>query len=422
MTATSVVASYSRCSVTTSRLRTPGGILLAALLLAIGCWTAWLSFKAAAINIMPPTDPRLTTWAGKAPEVALDRAMVEFVTGRGAVSPATMATVGEAAKRAPLDARPFLLFAVRDLVRRPDAPVIPVLEAGRRLDGRQRWIRLLLLDRYIRAGRVDQGAREFTVLARLVTSAQAPILTELARLASAPETRPAVRRALARDPALERSLLSTLASSNPDPALLFSIASPGARASAGVPGGWGQKLVEAMVQRGQYIAARTVWQRIYGLSAADAAQLLYDAGLRGLPGSPPFNWSLASGAIGAVDLHGGEFAITYYGRDTGSLAGQLLTLPPGRYRFGYALVGGPANTRGALSWTLACADAPAAPVLLDAPLPAPANAPRRYEVQFTVPAGCRAQQLTLRGNAAEFPTEINVTISALTLGSAGPRA
>lgn len=405
---------------TKTRLARPSSLLLAATLLVAGTGTAWLAFRTAVVEILPPADPRLGAWAGKAPDAVLDRAMLEFTAGRGAVSPATLAAVGEAAQRAPLDARPYILLATRDLIRRPDAPVIPVLEAGRRLDGRQRWIRLLLLDRYVRAGRTEDAAREFAVLARLVTSAQTPILAELARLAESPETRPAVRRALARDPALERSLLATLARSNPDPALLFSIASPTARASAGVPGGWGQALIEGMVQRRRYTAARSIWQRVYGLPTAAVAQPLYDAGLRGLPGSPPFNWSPTASAIGAVALRNGELAITYYGRDTGMLVGQLLTLQPGRYRLGYALIGGPANVRGALSWTLACADAPNAPALLDALLPAPVSTPHRYAVQFTIPANCRAQQLTLRGNAAEFPTEVNVAISALSLKPAGP--
>lgn len=406
---------------TRTRLSTPGGLLLAVLLLIGGLGTGWLALRAAAVEIMPPGDPRLRALAAAAPEAALDRAMIEFVTKRGDVSPSTLAEVGDAARRAPLDARPYMLFATRDLVRDPDASVTPMLEAGRRLDGRQRWTRLLLLDRYVRAGRIDDAAREFTVLARLVTSAQTPILAELARLATAPATRPAVRRALARDPGLEQSLLIALARADPDPALLYAIASPAAQAMAGVPGGWGQALVDGMVQRGRFAAARSVWQRVFGVPAAAAAEPLYDPGLRGLPGSPPFNWSVATGALGAVDLRRGELTITYYGRDSGALAEQLLVLRPGRYRLGYALVGGPANARGALSWSIVCGGAPGRPALLDAPLPAPANAPRRYAAEFTVPPGCAAQQLTLRGNAAEFPTEVNVTVSALSLRPAGAR-
>lgn len=404
---------------TETRAGRPVRLIFAGVLLAATAATGWLAVRIAAAEIMQPGDPRAVTWARPTADGVLDSAMVEFVTGRGAVSSATMAKVGQAAQQAPLDGRPYVLFATRELVRNPDAAVLPILEAGRRLDGRQRWTRLLLLDRYIREGRTDDAAREFAVLARLVTSAQTPILAELARLANAPSTRPAVRRALTRDPALERSLLNTLARSNPDPALLYSIASPAARAVAGAPGQWGQTLIATLVERGRYSQARSVWQQVYNVPAPAGGQLLYDAGLRGLPGSPPFNWTLAASAIGAVGLGKGELEISFYGRDTGSLAGQLLALRPGTYRFGYSVAGGPANTAGALSWQVACAGAPGGATLIDVPVPAPTNAPRRIAFNFKVPSGCSAQQLTLRGNAAEFPTEVNVTVTGLSLQAVG---
>lgn len=396
--------------------------MLAVLLLVAMLGLGWLAFRTAAGQLMPPGDPRLASWVPDNPDVALDRAMIEFVKGRGAVSPTTMEAVAAAARRAPLDARPFLLFGVRDLVRGDDARALSTFESGRRLDGRQRWIRLLLLDRYLRTRRYDDAATEFAVLARLISAAQAPILEQLARMTQDPATRDAVRQTLARDPGLENSLLTTLARSNPNPQLLFSMASPAGRAAAGAPGGWGDALVETMVARGRYAAARSVWRRVHAIPASAAASSLYDAGLRGLPGGQPFNWSVAAANTGAADLRNGELVVTYYGRETGPLAGQLLVLAPGRYRLAYTLAGASAAGKTTLSWNIRCAGAQNAPALLDVALPSAANAPRRYAVRFAVPAtGCAAQQLALMGNAADFPTEINAAVSALALQPTGER-
>lgn len=387
------------------------GVFAAFIVLALAV-VGWLSLRTAVVEIMPPADPRAAAIAPRAADVVLDRALIEFVTRRGAISPQTATQVRDAAARTPLDARPYMFAGADAIVRnRPDA--VAVLEAGRRLDGRNRWIRLLLLDRYIRAKRYADAAGEFAVLNRLVTGAQSPILAELARMTADPATRPAIKETLRRDPLLEAQLLTTLARKSPDPQLLFGLASPAAFTLATRPDGWGTALVAGMVAQGRYAEARQVWAKLFGVGAAALSQPLYDAQLAGAPGAPPFNWSLAAGTIGAAERRAGQLAVEYYGRDNGALASQLLQLAPGAYRFGYSVAGSPGT---GLAWTLTCADQPTAAPLANAAVPAGGTAVKRFQLSFTVPAaGCRAQWLRLVGNAAEFPTPVNVTISGLAL-------
>ena len=385
------------------------------MLLALG----WLALRAAIVEIMPPMDATAATIAPRAPDVILDRALVEFVTSKGLLSPSTMAQVEQTALRAPLDARPFLFAGARHLVRGENTQTARVFEAGRRLNPRQRWLRLLLLDRYLRTGEYREAAVEFAVLNRLVSGAQTPILAELAKMAQRPETRAAVRQTLALDPVLEESLLTTLARNNTEPRVLLELASPKARSVAAKPGGWGQAMVASQVEQGRYRAARELWTRVFRIPPEAARRLLYDPGIEDSRGLPPFGWDFAGGTAGAAAPRNGQLNVDYYGRDDATLASQLLVLTPGRYAFGYTLVG---STGTGLSWTFRCADGPKSAVLGAFAFPPAGAAAKRHAVSFTVPPnGCRAQWLRLEGTAAEFPTPVNVTVSQLDLRSLGAR-
>ena len=391
--------------------------MFATVILVVLAVAAWLSLRSAIVEIMPPADPRAAAVAPHAADVVLDRALIEFVTKRGLISDRTAEQVRDAARRAPLDARPFIFAGANYILHNSSSRAIATLEAGRRLDGRNRWIRLLLLDRYIRGKRYADAAGEFAVLNRLVSGAQSLILAELARMIADPATRDAVRQTLRRDPLLESQLLTTLARKNPDPELLFGIASPTAMVLATRPNGWGDTLIEAMVAQHRFAQARQLWARLFRIGDAAARQPLYDARLLGAPGSPPFNWNFAAGTVGAADRRAGQLFVEYYGRDNGALATQLLQLAPGRYRLGYTLAGSPGS---GLAWTLSCAEQPGAAPIANTGLPPAGNAAHRYAVVFTVPAsGCRGQWFRLIGNAGEFPTSVNVTISGLALQPEG---
>jgi len=385
----------------------PRGLVAAALLGLAALPVGWLAVRAAAVRALPAASPNLAAIAPGDPSIVLARAADALLRQHGILSPATLAAVRRAATDAPLDARPYLILGHQRLLE-GDAPrARATLEAGRRLDPRQRLIHLLLLDRYLRESRFAQAGSEFSVLARLMGPTQAPIATALAAMTLNPGTRDAVRRTLATDPDLERAVLVALARSDTPPADIFALASPAARVDAA---GWAPALVERLVERGRFNEARGVWQRIHRLSPAAAAAPIFNPGFARVPASPPFNWTLVAGSMGAADIRDGGLAVDYYGRESGDLASQLLVLRPGRYRFSVVVDPGKTDPGAGVRWSLVCATGDH-PTLATLPVAA-GPARRKPGVDFAVPASCPAQALVLRGEAGEFPVPVAVVLRA----------
>lgn len=391
----------------------PRGILSAALLGIGGVALAWLCVRATAIEVLSSDSPTLLGLAPHTPNVVLDTAADALVTRHGILPPAMLAAVRRAALAAPLDARAFLILGHQQwLDGHPDRAVV-TLEAGQRLDPRLRLIHLLLLDRYLRSGRYADAATQFSVLARLAGSARGPIVRAMAAMSLDPQTRDAVRITLGTDPDLERNVLIAMAKADTPPATIFALASPAAQADAASPGSWGPALVNRLIDQQRYGPARTVWQRIYHLPDAQANAAVFNPRFAQGRSTPPFDWSLAAGRLGAADLRNNGLTIDYYGRDTGDLASQLLVLRPGHYRFAVAIDPGKTDNAAKLFWSLACRTGGKTSLMN---LPIVAGAARRaIAADILVPADCPAQTLTLRGEAGEFPAPVNVTIRDLDL-------
>ncbi len=389
------------------RLRSPRGIASALVLAVAGCALGWLCLDTTAVEILPPgAVPGVLR--SDHPEQVLTQATRALVAQRGRLSPDTLAAVRRAAAAAPLDARPYLILGHQYLLEGQADRALATLEAGQRLDPRQKLIHILLLDRYLRTGRYDAAATQFSLMARLMGATQGPIAAAMAQMSVAPETRDAVRRTLASDPVLEGSVLLAMARSDIAPSTIFALASPAALADAGDTGAWGPALVKRLVEKGNFAAARSVWTRIYRLPDAAARAPIFNIGFARSHASPPFNWTLAAGSIGAADMRSGAIAIDYYGRDSGELANQLLVLAPGRYRFTVTVDPGKTDTASRLLWTLTCAGGAKTP-LMRLPVTAAATQ-RRLAADVTVPTGCPAQTLQLIGEAGDFPAPIAVSL------------
>lgn len=388
----------------------------AAVLAVAGVSLGWLSFKSAMVNLLPASSAEIARLAPNHPDVVLGRTAARLVAQHGILDAQTLNAVRQAAAAAPLDARAYLILGHQQLLDNTPDRAVATLEAGQRLDPRQRLIHLLLLDRYLRTERYANAATQFSVLARILGATQAPIATAMAQMTMVPETRDAVRRTLKTDPALERAVLTELAKSAIAPDAIFALAGPAARADADNADSWGPVLVNRLIERGQYPAARSVWQRIYGISPAQAAMAIINAGFRETRAAPPFDWTLTASSLGAADLRSGSLAVEYYGRDSGALASQLLVLRPGRYRFAVTVDPGKTDATAKLYWTLACKTAAAntRDTLMTLPVTATAK-PHRIAADIAVPGNCPSQILTLRGEAGEFPSPLSVTLRDLDL-------
>ena len=392
------------------------GFASAAILVVAGVSVGWLSFQAAMVRTLPATAPAILRFAPGYPDAVLARTATMLVAQRGILDAPTLDAVRRAAAAAPLDARAYLILGHQQLLDRMPGRAVATLEAGQRLDPRQRLIHLLLLDRYLRTARYADAAAQFSVLARILSATQPSIATAMAKMTMAPETRAAVRQTLSTDPALERGVLIALARSDTAPAAIFALASPAARADARSPESWGPILVNRLVDRGRYPLARSVWQRVYGLSPVQAAALITNVGFRKISAAPPFDWTLTANGLGAADIRKGSLVVDYYGRDSGDLARQLLVLQPGRYHFAFTVDPGKTDAATKLYWSIACGTA--APgdrnTLMTVPVTSTAK-PHRVTAELVVPAGCPAQMLTLHGETGDFPSPLGVTLHDLDL-------
>jgi hypothetical protein len=400
------------------------GLAAAFVLGAIGLLIAWLCVRTTMIALLPAGTPALAGIAPGSPAITLGRAATALEKKPGLLGgphrgfdPATLASVRRAAVDAPLDARPFLILGYQHLSEGKVARATRSLEAAQRLNPRNRLVHVLLLERYLLTNRFTDAAAQLSVLSRLVGAAQSPIATAMAQMLLDPMTSDAARRTLRTDATLERGVLIALAKGSTEPDDIFVLAGPAALADAGSEGSWGQILVTRLVRDNRFAAARNVWQRIHRLPAADVAVPIFNPSFAPVQASAPFNWTLTAGGLGAADPRAGTLSIDYYGRDSGDLARQLLVLAPGRYRFTSTATGGKPDAASRLFWTVTCAGEGGA-VLTNMAVPT-APGTRRAESAFTVPAGCPAQTLVLRGEAGEFPAPItldigNVAIRALT--------
>ena len=387
--------------------------LFAVVLILLAAGTGWIAIRSAATQLMSDGASQAGALAWK-PEALLDGAMREYMTKKGQVRARSLPDIRAAASRLPLDDRPYLLIGSTYLQRGDIRQATKALEAGRRLNPRRRPIHLALADRYLRDGNFVAATDELAVLTRLVDGTQPQIAGALAQMSVYPETHEAVRRTLRQDIALEQAVLTAMASKDIPPSDIFAMASPAAWATANLPGGWGVVLTDRLVNEQRYRLAREIWQRINHLPNGQVPPLLYNANLDVLPSKPPFNWSVSSNNIAAVDLRSNKLEINYYGRDTGELVSQFLLLPPGNYRFSHVVSGLQRGLGPTLSWSIACANRPDSDIAhMD--VPATSATPRRVAVGLTVPDDCPAQRLRLIARPGEFPMQVSATIDRLQL-------
>ncbi len=378
----------------------------------------WNVFKTSAVNALY-RDNRAAAFAlaPDDPRFAFKIAMAQVMQNRGVVAPEVAEGTRRAMARAPLAEEPFLVEALKALVRREDARAERLLVEARTRNPRSRTARLILLDRYLRSGRTAQAAEEITVLNRLIPAASDVLVPELAKFARDSSTRPALVNVLRSDPVLAERVLANLATGGADPELVTALA-------AAVPGGsganqpWQEALIASLVARGETARAYQIWSRLPGVRPQEGG--VYDPRFQGLAGPPPFNWKLTAGNAGVAERgQGGGLQVEYYGRVPLGLASQMLRLAPGRYRLA-ARVQGDATGEGArLSWRVVCAGAEAE--LVSIQLRGINYSPKVVGADFAVPANCGVQLLRLDGSPSEFPQAQSVTVGEVTIRKAGAK-
>ena len=390
-------------------------VLLTGGTLAVG----WLAVKTAAVDALFRRNPyAAASFSPGDPRVATTLAMAEFRQKQGAVTPALSERAIESLQDAPLTEEPFFLGALAALVRGDEAKAEPLLLEAKRRNPRSRATRLLLLDRHLRAGRVEAAAAEISGISRLMPAARNVLIPELARFARDPKTRAALTDILGSDPDLKRSLLEHLAASGGDPEIILRLAgSEAGPAPDGKAPAWQQQLLTSLIDKGQVAKARSLWSGFAGAPAG--APTIYDGRFERRPGPPPFNWRFTSSPAGVAEpTKSQSLQVEYYGRADAELASQLLTLPAGSYQLGFKAAGDAAERGSSVSWRVVCH--PSKVEIASVQISKISYAPRPIAVRFIVPpSGCAGQWLRLVGTPAEFPATSSITISDLQLRKGG---
>src|SRR5206468_2909879 len=226
------------------------------------------------------------------------------------------------------------------------------------------------------------GLREIAALARLSPNGGGAAIPYLTQYAASPANWPALRDLFASNPQLEHPVLVALAGDVRTLPAAIALSNP---REGGNPQ-WLAVMVDTLVKAGDYSQARAAWARM-AAGGVRPGELLHDAGFRDSISPPPFNWQLTSSTVGLAERQpGGRLHVLFYGDEDGTLASQLLLLPPGAYRVTMQLAGDPARAHS-LTWALWCDKAaqPLASVTLDT------AAARGWQLQ--VPAACTAQWL-----------------------------
>jgi hypothetical protein len=379
----------------------------------IGLLLALFALRTAAIDqladIAPGAAARL--WPGH-PAVEINAGLTAIASAtarRQPVAPDLLAGIFDASRKSPLSPEPFLVRGIEAQLDRDDSLARSAFLAAELRDGRSVPARYFLAQSYFQSGQPDRGLAEMAVLARLVPAGLQSLVPYLADYAGNRASWPGLRSLFASDPALEDAVLGRLAQDPAKVDIVLALAGPrGAQ-----PPGWSTTLIGTLVSAGDFARAYRIWAAVSHLPPKPTS-LVFDPQFNGSPAPPPFNWSLTSSRVGLAERRpGGALHVIFYGQEDGTLASQLLLLPPGTYRLAMQVTGDAAHARS-LSWTVTCpkASQPIASLPLD-----PAAAARG--ATFTVPAGCAAQNLQLVGRSSDFPEQADVTVSRLSLTRAG---
>jgi hypothetical protein len=361
----------------------------------------------AAVSALAETNPDAAARAWSShPASKINLAMTEIARSSRARRPVPQSAftmLDDAADKAPLAPEPFLVRGVQAELGGDSLAAQRAFEAAQWRNPRSLPAAYFLADQYFRAGNVSGGLREVAALARLSPEGGAAAVPYLVQYATNSNNWPALRRLFGTDPQLSQPVLITLASDMRTVPAALALADP--RANGPQP--WLVQVVNTLILAGDYSRARSAWARMAGVGQAPG-ELLHDADFRDSKSPPPFNWQLTSSTVGLAERQPGGLHILFYGDEDGTLASQLLLLPPGAYQLSMKLNGAPARAHS-LTWALWCDKAaqPLSSVTLDV------AAARGW--RFEVPAGCPAQWLKLSGVSADVPQQVDVSVSGLLL-------
>lgn len=345
------------------------------------------------------------------------RAMqAQLETGQIEVLPTLAHDVRTAARRDPLGSSGVLLAALEMRAEGQSLETIDLLEIARVRDPRDRITRALLLEAYLQAGNVGDGAAEIVALDQLSPNAESVLLPILWSLIEQPSSQAAAVAAIPQSSRLRRQLAQSVAREQLAPEVIFALQDrPSAQNMSEADRQWIASLILPYIQSSNIDAAILLSRYFYPSGDANPG-LLTDPEFSGFPG-PPFGWELDSRQGGFVDMRENQLRVSHYGRSAWTPARQVLRLAPGSYQLSYEIAEGRLD-RPNLTWRVDCLDSGAR--LLDLPLSPEQAFGMTPTDRFTVPEkDCTAQWLVLAARIDDEPSTRSVAFRAVEIAPAG---
>lgn len=323
----------------------------------------------------------------------LSEARFAVAVGRGNVSPAIAAAARVAGRAEPLADEPFLLTAASDFVgdrsigRLRDERLI---EEALRRNPRSRRARMLTLRRALGTQKLAPAIQQIAELNRLGQGSVVTLLQGVGRmLISSGQVKEALT-ALAPYPDLYLGITSGFVATEKPPALTVLFADSLPRNAIG-QAEVRSLLLGRLIDDGSYTAARRLAARVSGQANAPTIR---NPAFAKQPPQPPFDWELTESDVGVAERQAeGGIYVEHYGRSSGPLLRQLLTLPAGGYqsRLVYEQL---SEATGAIELRIFCAQDGTA--LLRQKLDAAGSRSLQINLLFKVPgAGCTGQYVAL---------------------------
>lgn len=267
--------------------------------------------------------------------------------------------------------------------------------------------RAWMIDRAMGSGHITEAVELVSALFEIDPDKGSTYTNAMISVASQPGGLDALERRLRRDPAPPPWATSVVAGLNalwPEPKQLESLnrITPAAQESF---------LRRVISEQGISTAFRA-WRSFLPDRKPDPGSWPYDGRFEGLPGGPPFNWSIHNSLV-ELSADGGLY-VSYLGRGRQLLVEQTIILSEGEYTFTTHLAGNLTVEGGGLSWAIMCS--PSETLLGRVLIREMSQRRTTAYFSFRVPEiACPAQRLYLFGEPGEFPIPIRVSISSVAI-------
>ncbi|WOK35093.1 hypothetical protein [Sphingomonas sp. C3-2] len=298
----------------------------------------------------------------------------------------------KATRYSPAQAKAYsVLGYVADATNHPEKADKLVAFSGS-LSRRNLLTHLWFIEKYSAQGDIDQTLRHYDLVLKTSQEGFAILLPVLIEAAKSPTIQAPLTKFLVKDPSWADPFLRDFIAKSDAPDALVMLAQRLRHAGHPLATERKLQLLTRLVELERFDDAATVM----GLKNRAA---VFDGDFQQGNALGPFSWNLTNNyTYGAArePQPAGKHALTFFAERSagGTVARQLLVLPPGQYRLATQASYGPEVAPPRPSWQLICAIANQKPLAtLDLP-----STPKSTEASttFSVPNGCNGQWITLR--------------------------